>query len=447
MLEAEEAASGDCPVWFDVKTHSIDEVEYCAWFMGKHPIKFVGGIFYDIDGLLSEEKLRKEIVDDLKPYVKTAIVRKANQILDALRYEALCDTLPRHTDRVHFKNGTYYLDGGFVPEKEFCCNRLPINYNPDAKEPKVWLKFLEQLLYPEDIATLQEFMGYAFIPTTKAQVMLMLIGSGGEGKSRVGFMERNLLGDNMNVCSISKLSTDRFSAADQEGKLLMIDDDTKTEALTDTGLLKSIVTMEDKMDLERKGKQSYQGYLYVRIMVFGNGTLNSLYDKTDGFYRRQIVLRVKEKPADRIDDRELSEKLALETEGVALWALEGLKRLVKNGFHFTISERTKQNQAEMRRDEDSIMDFFDSEGYVTFDEEALCSTKDLYEAYRLWGEDNLVKVRSESSFSKELRQRADKLGLTYMKNVSIDGKTSRGYKGLYAKHAIKDVPFYGRKGA
>ena len=433
--------TNETPSWYDNKNNKIDEVEFCTWFISKHPLKYVGGIFYDIDGIISEEKLKKEIVDALKPYVKTNIVKRAKQILDALRYESMCEIIPKHTDRIHFKNGTYFINGGFVPEKEFCSNRLPVNYNSDAVPPTRWLRFLDELLYPEDIFTLQEFMGYILIPTTKAQAMLLLIGNGGEGKSRVGFVCRNLLGNNMTICSISTLANNRFSLADQEGMLLMIDDDMKMEALTDTGVIKAVVTMEDKMNLERKGKQSYQGYLNVRIMAFGNGSLSSLYDKSDGFYRRQITIRVKEKSQNRVDDRNLSAKLSEETEGIALWCLEGLKRLIKNEFHFTISERTLQNQAELRREEDSILDFFESEGYITFDKNAIATTKELYEAYCLWGNDNLIKIRSESSFSKELRQRADKLGLIYLKNASIDNKTSRGYKGICAIHTLKDIPF------
>ena len=433
--------TNETPSWYDNKNNKIDEVEFCTWFISKHPLKYVGGIFYDIDGIISEEKLKKEIVDALKPYVKTNIVKRAKQILDALRYESMCEIIPKHTDRIHFKNGTYFIDGGFVPEKEFCSNRLPVNYNLDAVHPTRWLRFLDELLYPEDIYTLQEFMGYILIPTTKAQAMLLLIGNGGEGKSRVGFVCRNLLGNNMTICSISTLANNRFSLADQEGMLLMIDDDMKMEALTDTGVIKAVVTMEDKMNLERKGKQSYQGYLNVRIMAFGNGSLSSLYDKSDGFYRRQITIRVKEKSQNRVDDRNLSAKLSEETEGIALWCLEGLKRLIKNEFHFTISERTLQNQAELRREEDSILDFFESEGYITFDKNAIATTKELYEAYCLWGNDNLIKIRSESSFSKELRQRADKLGLKYLKNASIDNKTARGYKGICAIHTLKDIPF------
>lgn len=433
--------TNETPSWYDNKNNKIDEVEFCTWFISKHPLKYVGGIFYDIDGIISEEKLKKEIVDALKPYVKTNIVKRAKQILDALRYESMCEIIPKHTDRIHFKNGTYFIDGGFIPEKEFCSNRLPVNYNSDAVPPTRWLRFLDELLYPEDIFTLQEFMGYILIPTTKAQAMLLLIGNGGEGKSRVGFVCRNLLGNNMTICSISTLANNRFSLADQEGMLLMIDDDMKMEALTDTGVIKAVVTMEDKMNLERKGKQSYQGYLNVRIMAFGNGSLSSLYDKSDGFYRRQITIRVKEKSQNRVDDRNLSAKLSEETEGIALWCLEGLKRLIKNEFHFTISERTLQNQAELRREEDSILDFFESEGYITFDKNAIATTKELYEAYCLWGNDNLIKIRSESSFSKELRQRADKLGLKYLKNASVDNKTARGYKGICAIHTLKDIPF------
>ncbi|MCR5767176.1 MAG: DUF5906 domain-containing protein [Lachnospiraceae bacterium] len=429
------------PEWYDPKSNKVDEVAFCTWFIAAHPLKFAGGLFYDIDGTVKNELLLKEIVDAIKPYVKTGIVRKANQITEALKYDAFCENMPKHTDRVHFKNGTFYLDGGFVPEKEFCSNRLPVNYNPDADSPVTWLRYLNELLYAEDIPTLQEFMGYTFIPTTKAQAMLMLIGSGGEGKSRVGFVCRHLLGDNMNICSLKKLSSDRFSPADQEGKLLMINDDMKMEALSDTGMLKAIVTMEDKMDLERKGQQSYQGYLYVRIMAFGNGALSSLYDKSEGFYRRQIALRVKEKPSDRVDDRNLSEKLAKEIEGITLWCLEGLKRLVRNGFHFTVSDRTKANQAEIRRDEDSILDFFESEGYISFDPEALCTTKDLYDAYKLWCMDNLAKIRSETSFSKEFKDHASKLGITYVKNVPIKGRLARGYKGVSALHTLENCPF------
>ena len=46
----------------------------------------------------------------------------------------------------------------------------------------MWLRFLSELLYPEDIPTLQEFIGYCLIPSNKGQRMMVIKGNGGEGK-------------------------------------------------------------------------------------------------------------------------------------------------------------------------------------------------------------------------------------------------------------------------
>jgi len=111
-----------------------------------------------------------------------------------------------------------------------------------------------------------------------------------------------------------KVESNRFSRADLENKLLMVDDDMDMSALPKTNYIKSIVTSECKMDMERKGVQSYQSQLYVRFLCFGNGALTALHDKSDGFFRRQIVLTTKDRPAGRADDPFLVDKLLREKE-------------------------------------------------------------------------------------------------------------------------------------
>mgnify|MGYP006867292431 CR=1 FL=1 len=106
-----------------------------------------------------------------------------------------------------------------------------------------------------------------------------------------------------------KVETNRFARADLEYKLLLVDDDMKTEALPQTNNIKTLVTLEDKIDIERKGQQSVQGTLYVRFACFGNGSLHALYDKSNGFYRRQLLLTTKEKPVGRVDDPFLIDKM------------------------------------------------------------------------------------------------------------------------------------------
>lgn len=418
------------PLWYTGK--QINEVCFARMFLDSHPMKCVGGQLYGMGGLVNEAALRKELYAAISPYVNTGVAKFIGSLLEAIRIAAYADELPAQPDRIHLANGTWFIDGTFTSKMEICLNRLPVAYNPDAPKPALWLSFLRDLLYEEDIPTLQEYMGYCLIPTSKAQKMLMLIGNGGEGKSRVGRVLRSLLGDNMNTCSIQRLACNRFARADQEGMLVMLDDDMRMDALPDTNILKSIVTMEDKMDMERKGRQSVQGCLYLRIIGFGNGSLSALYDRSDGFYRRQLVLQVKDKPPDRVDDTDLGDKLRGEAEGILLWCLEGLCRLVANGYHFTVSDRSRRNMDEMRKADNNIIDFLESTGYIRFEKNTYGTTRALYKTYLRWCDDNAEKPLVEKTFGCYLHQNERRLNISYDKNLDIgSGKRARGFRGIH----------------
>ena len=210
--------------------------------------------------------------------------KKAQLELRELRTETYPPEWKPQLDRIHLQNGTCFLDEwGFVPEKELCLNRLPVEYQPDAPAPTKWLEFLDGLLIPEDILTLQEYLGYLLIPSTKAQKMLVMTGKGGEGKSRIGLLLKKLFGEASHSESILRIETNRFASANLEYKLVMVDDDLNMVALPETRNIKSIVTAEDRLCIERKNKQAVQGLLYVRFICFGNGNLVAAHDNSDGF--------------------------------------------------------------------------------------------------------------------------------------------------------------------
>lgn len=181
------------PDWFDGS--SVDEIAFSEYVLCKHPMRCIHDRLYDIDGLLSDAAVQSEILEYVRPYVKSNVAKNVEKYLNALKLAAYCQELPIQEDRIHFQNGTYFIeDRRFTPEKEFCLNRLPVRYNPEAPEPVRWKKFLDELLYPEDIPTLQEFMGYTLLPSNKGQKMMIIIGNGGEGKSRIGRVLRAILG-------------------------------------------------------------------------------------------------------------------------------------------------------------------------------------------------------------------------------------------------------------
>ena len=416
--------------WFDGK--KINEVLFCEDFLKQYPMVSLNGTFFTVDGYVSDENLlKKQIYDFLKPYVSTGLPKKVSNLLEVLRMECCGSDLPLQTDRIHVANGTLFLDGTFTPEKEFCRNRLPVSYNPDAPEPVAWKNFLSQLLYPEDVPTIQEHFGYCMIPSNKAQKMLIVIGKGGEGKSRLGLVAQALFGRNMKTGSIAKLAANPFALADVQNCLLFLDDDLNMDALTRTNILKSLVTAELPMDLEKKGQQSFQGEIFVRLIAFGNGSLQALHDRSYGFFRRQNNLEVKDRDSNRVDDPFLADKLCQEKEGIFLWALEGLKRLIANDYRFTISERAQCNMDAAMTDGNNIVAFMKSEGYFRFKADYEASSKDFYMVYKQWCSDNALYALSEKSFCSYLKQHANLYNLEATNNVHIgSGKRVRGFWGI-----------------
>jgi len=431
------------PVWFDGK--KINEALFCDSFLSTHKILFSNGAFFTPDGRVTDTlPLRGEIFEMLKHCAVDNIPRKISNIMEVLKLEAQVEDFPPEQDRIHLSNGTLLLDGCFTEGRpEIVRSRLPVAYNKDAPKPMIWLGFLEGLLYPEDIQTLQEFIGYCLIPSNKGQRMMVIKGKGGEGKSQIGTVLSALLGSNMKDGSIGKVSENQFARADLEHILLCVDDDMQMEALKKTNYVKSIVTAQGKMDLEQKKKQSYQGWMFARLLAFSNGDLQALYDRSDGFYRRQLVLTTKEKPAERVDDPDLAEKMIAEAQGIFLWAFEGLQRLVANNFKFTESERIKANRDAVKRDNNNIFDFLESEGYIRFKADGMISSADLYESYVLWCEENSFNGLKRRSFSDAMIEYSSKYGLEYCNNIiNRAGRRVRGFKGIESVNRPDNNGFY-----
>ena len=205
----------ETPRWMQDK--HFNEVLFCEDFLAVHPMVCVSGSFFTADGRITdEESIRKQIYEMLRPHFSCGLAKRATGLVEMLKLEAYAPDLPLHEDRIHVADGTLFLSGEFCPEKEFCRNRLPVRFNPNAPQPVTWLRFLSELLEETDILTLQEYLGYCLIPTNRGQVMMLLKGNGGEGKSRIGVVMQKLLGNNLKrgteIHALSQISHHRRNA-------------------------------------------------------------------------------------------------------------------------------------------------------------------------------------------------------------------------------------------
>lgn len=422
------------PDWYTGgRVHELGLIEYLR---SSNYIRYVEGRFYQEDGTwLDEHFLRQWIVRELsRAGITCGLSRKSKEILDLMRVHCYYEPPKPGSTEIFVQNGKLDLSSLELDETPcFVLNRLPVPYDPAAPHPRYFQQFLDQLLEEEDQKTLQEYLGYCLIPTNRAQKMLLLVGKGGEGKSTLGRVICKLWGKAAMSGSIQKISTNQFARADLEGKLVMIDDDMSMEALTQTHYFKTLITLEGETDLEKKGRQSYQGRIYARFLGFSNGMLSALYDHSLAFYRRQIVLQVKERPKDRRDDPFVAEDLFAELPGILNWCIAGLHRLVSNDFRFTVSTKTKAFMETQIRDSNTVLCFLESEGYLVYDPQACISSADFYEVYRRYCEENSMTAVAAPSFHRRLAPLAKDKHLTATTHLPTKrGKSVRGYLGVRA---------------
>ena len=425
-------------MWLEEKG-KINEPLFCKEFVSAYPIIFFGNRFYNVDGEISEDVISHSISEKVMPYVTNNVAAVVKRLTEALKLYCFSEPIIPKEDEIHLLNGILKTDGTWLPEKRFCVNRLNITYDPDIWNgeyyPIDFMLFLMEMLDMDDIATLQEYLGYCLIPSTKGQAMLFIIGNGGEGKSRIGIVLQEIFKSAMLTGSFQRIETDKFFRYNLQNKLLMLDDDMQMSALPSTGYIKNLVTAEIPVDVEAKGQQSQQAMLYSRFLCFGNGSPKALYDKSDGFARRLIILTTKPVPENRCNDPFLADKFIAEKDKIFCWMFDGLKRLIKNNFRFTVSDKTKQNISEVMAENCNIIEFLSDTSYVTFDSDIQTSSTELYGGYFHWCAENALTALKQDTFVSWLKSNEKRYGIKYVYHVpNKNGGHVRGFKGIYTKY-------------
>ena len=84
------------------------------------------------------------------------------------------------------------------------------------------------------------------------------------------------------------------------------------------------------------------------------------------------------------------------------------------------------------------LNFCNRRDNIRFKADAQASSKALYEAYKLWCEDNVRKPMSASRLSSELAQNERLYNVEATNNVHVNGKRVRGFIGI---EVLAKMPF------
>ena len=251
----------------------------------------------------------------------------------------------------------------------------------------------------ETIAFMQEWFGYCLVIDTSRQKFLMLEGPGANGKSVLLAILEGLVGrENCSSVSLEEFG-ERFALSATIGKLVNIVSEVGDVNRLPEGRLKAFV-VGDPLTLDRKYRDALNVKPTARL-VFATNKLPKFADKTNGIWRRVIIVPATVViPPDR-QDTGLTEKLRAELPGIFNWAVEGLVRLRRQDRFTEPSIVIKAVQSH-RQSCDPIGDFLRS--YLREDPTGQVTSEKLYGLYAAWCEEHDLRPDSESALGKAVKQ-------------------------------------------
>jgi len=99
-------------------------------------------------------------------------------------------------------------------------------------------------------------------------------------------------------------------------------------------------------------------------------------------------------------DHSLREKLAAESDGIFMWALVGLRRVMNNGYRFNETAATRAELEKYRTESSSSLSFADM--YLTLDEEAISVRDEVYNTYKEFCNEAGFKSMSQTIFNRDI---------------------------------------------
>ncbi|MDM0976905.1 phage/plasmid primase, P4 family [Clostridium perfringens] len=369
-----------------------------VYYGGESFLIYENGV-YNISG---EKEAGRIIMDYMLPnYCIMASIRDCRDQWDILVSKDF-DDFNRNPYLVNVRNGL--LDIRNMSFKEHTPSylstvQLNVEYNPQVDCPQ-FKKFLNEVLDCKLIPLVQEIVGYLLTTNTASQKAFVFWGPARTGKSTLLWVVEYLLLGKKNVSNIPWQEIgDKFKTAELLGKLANVFSDLPSKSIDDTGIFK-VVTGEDYLMAEKKNKNPFKFKPFARLVFSCNELPRNYVDRTEGFYRRLIIVPFNRQIEKNKIDKALKYKFQREKEGIFNWALEGLKRLYENNFEFSENELTDGVKKEYKRENNNVISFV--EECCELDGLFSCSRIEIYEAYKEFCVEAGLKALSQIKFNKEL---------------------------------------------
>ena len=357
--------------------------------------------YYHLGG---EEMARGEVDELLDDY---ATDHRRTESLKHIRYK-LENRLKRNeiepdVKYINCNNGIYDIETDeLIPHSPgfYFINKLPIDYDPDAKCPNIE-KFFSEVLYPEDLPLIEEIGGDILYREKTQHVAFVFLGGGRNGKGVMVNLYSKMLGfDNYATRNLHEFLNDRFAKGDLYGKMANFGSEVSSKYIDDSADLKQI-TGGEPVTGERKFKGTFPFIPYA-TMIFNANQLPTHKDKSFAFYQRWVIVPFPNSFArgDKKTNPNLLKELTTKEElsGLLNLWIKGLKRLMQNNdFTYTDNDEIPKYEKYAYPEYNYIETYLENVQGVSR------PTDEVYNKYCSWAKENKFQIQTKATFTRKLK--------------------------------------------
>ncbi len=374
-----------------------DELEYVQRVLERYNIKYddrTGFYMYNKKGYW-EHITPNEIKSLIIPVIgKKCTYTKLSAVTKLVMAQCQARELITDLDKLpvfSLKNLTLHLD--YEHDKYFGTEHSPNDYVTmqasynlikDAKST-IFLPALHQIFdgNEDSITTLQEYFGYCMLNDCRFHKALFALGVGGNGKSVVTDVLRAMLGGLnqegkglVSATMLSKLGKD-FRTMVLKNSWVNISSETDVRVDGAEANFK-IITSGEPIEDSYKGKDPVTFISRTKLIINCN-EFPIFNDTSKGTTRRMLFVKFPinfvDEPREGTNEQKLDADLVAkiinnpeEMAGILIWALEGLRRILKNKG-FTITKTQKKLMREYELYTNPIASFIDEKGDFFFNDD------------------------------------------------------------------------------
>lgn len=282
------------------------------------------------------------------------------------------------------------------------CTKMT-SVSPANDNMHLWIETLDEVTGGDK--EFQKFLKYhagsTLIGRVYEEALLLVYGSGGNGKSTVFNSEAHVLGDYAGKIPAESLTTRaknvKVDLAELCGKRYILASETEEGQRLSVSMLKQIASVDD-ISAERKYYAPFSFTPSHSTILYTNH-LPKVGSNDRGTWRRILVApfntEIKNPKTDYVDE------LLKKAGGAILqWMIEGAALYIKNRYKFPYSE-VVDNAKNAYREENDWIDHFITDRCVKDTTKSVMSNQ-LYQVYRGWANLNGEYIRNNRDFAAAL---------------------------------------------